>query len=74
MADPIERPEHYTYGPIEVIDIIEGFDLPFHLGAVVKYLLRHRHKGRPLEDLRKARWFLDRYIALLERQRSPKDP
>ncbi len=62
--DPVNHPKHYTHGPIEVIDIIEGFKLPYHLGAVIKYIIRHEHKGAALEDLKKAQWYLNRYIEL----------
>lgn len=65
LTDNINHPEHYTYGPVEVIDIIEGFKLGYHLGNVVKYVLRHEHKGG-IEDLKKARFYLDRYIKKLE--------
>lgn len=66
MTDGVNHPSHYTYGGIEVIDALEAWDLPFHLANVVKYVARCRHKGKPLEDLRKARWYLDRYIQRLE--------
>jgi hypothetical protein len=62
VADNVNHPSHYTAGPIEVIDIIEGFGLGFHLGNVVKYILRGPHKGTLLQDLKKARWYLDREI------------
>jgi len=65
MSDNVNHPSHYTHGPIEVIDIIEGFRLSYHLGNVIKYLLRHEHKNG-LEDLKKARWYLDRYIQQME--------
>ena len=60
--DPINHPAHYTMGKIEVIDFIEDQKLPYHLGNVVKYLCRAAHKGKELEDLKKAAWYLDRYI------------
>jgi len=60
--DPVEHPRHYTFGGIEVIDAIEAWSLGFHLGNVVKYVARAAHKGSYLEDLRKARWYLDREI------------
>lgn len=66
MSDVVNHPSHYTYGGIEVIDALEAWDLPFHLANVVKYAARCRHKGKPLEDLKKARWYLDRYIKRLE--------
>lgn len=46
---------------MEPIDAIEAWELPYHLGCVVKYIARHRHKGGVI-DLRKAKWYLERYI------------
>lgn len=60
--DVINHPSHYTMGKIEVIDFIEDQQLPYHLGNVIKYIARAGHKGDKLEDLKKARWYLDRYI------------
>lgn len=61
-VDPVNHPPHYkSPNGIEVIDIIEAFGLGFHDGNVVKYLLRWRQKGG-LQDLHKARWYLDRFI------------
>lgn len=65
-ADSVNHPAHYTTGKIEVIDFIEDQKLPYHLGNVVKYIARAPHKGTELQDLKKARWYLDRYIAGLE--------
>lgn len=67
--DPVERPSHYVQGPMEVIDIIEkyGFCDDFRLGNCVKYLFRHNLKGAALQDLKKARWYLDRYINAIEK-------
>ena len=66
--NPIDHPAHYTFGRIEVIDAIEAWSLGFHLGNVVKYVARAAHKGRMIDDLRKARWYLDREILRLEQQ------
>jgi Zn finger protein HypA/HybF involved in hydrogenase expression len=60
--DVINHPSHYTRGKIEVIDFIENQQLPYHLGNVIKYIARAGYKGDKLEDLKKARWYLDRYI------------
>lgn len=67
--DPVNHPDHYTSGGIETIDFIEAKDLPYHLGNVVKYVSRAGKKtgADTVEDLKKARWYLDRYIARLER-------
>jgi hypothetical protein len=65
MSDAINHPPHYTATSIEPIDVIEAWELGFHLGNAVKYIARAEHKGTQLEDLRKARWYLDREIARL---------
>jgi hypothetical protein len=72
MADPVEHPAHYTSSParcacgrgIECIDVTEV--MSFSLGNVVKYVWRADLKGNAVEDLRKARWYLDREIARRE--------
>jgi hypothetical protein len=62
------NPSHYRNSRFEVIDIIEAFGLGFNLGNVVKYILRAGKKDplKHVEDLKKARWYLDREIANLE--------
>jgi len=67
-TDNVNHPTHYNVGKIEVIDAIEDWKLGFHDGNVVKYVARSQHKGTRLEDLKKARWYLDRLITLLERE------
>ena len=62
----VDHPDHYNQGRIEVIDAIEDWDLNFFFFFVVKYVARHRHKGEPLEDLKKAKWYLDRLILTLD--------
>ena len=66
VSDPVNHPAHYCLGGVEVIDAIEAWELSYHLGNVVKYVARAKHKGDELTDLRKARWYLDRYIGRLE--------
>lgn len=58
----INHPEHYQGNGIEVIDIIDSFDLNFALGNVIKYILRADKKGNRKQDLEKARWYLNREI------------
>ena len=60
--DMVNHPPHYTKGGIETIDFIEAKQLPYNLGNVIKYITRADHKGNRLEDLQKARWYLDREI------------
>lgn len=68
MSDRVNHPKHYNFGTIEVIDAIEDWGLGFHLGNVVKYVARAPHKGSELEDLKKARWYLDRKIQKLSKR------
>lgn len=65
--DLVNHPPHYKAGGIETIDFIEAKDLNFRLGNVIKYVARAEKKGDPLEDLKKARWYLEREIAVRER-------
>jgi hypothetical protein len=60
--DVVNKPKHYTTGKYEVIDVIEDWNLNFRLANAVKYIARHKHKGKPLEDLKKALWYLQREI------------
>ena len=60
--EAVNHPTHYNQGHIEVIDAIEDWGLDFNSGNVVKYVARHQHKAEALEDLKKARWYLDRII------------
>jgi hypothetical protein len=68
INDPVNHPSHYTAGKIEVCDFILDQQLNFCLGNVVKYVSRADHKGKPLEDLKKAAWYLNREI---QRRESP---
>lgn len=63
MTDPINRPAHYALHP-EPIDVIEAWELGFHIGNVVKYLARAGKKegASYAGDLRKAAWYLAREI------------
>lgn len=62
QADVVNSPKHYTSGKYEVIDVIEDWDLNFRLANTIKYIARHKHKGKPLEDLKKALWYLQREV------------
>ena len=70
-ADNVNHPDHYTYGNIECIDYLrdnmpyEAF-LGFLEGNAKKYMHRWRHKGKPVEDLKKAVWYLERLIQELD--------
>lgn len=65
MTDAI-TPKHYNQFNIQPINAIEEWDLNFNLGNVIKYVGRAGHKGDKLEDLKKAKFYLDREIVRLE--------
>lgn len=62
--EKVNHPRHYAFTLFEPIAVIEAWDLGFHLGNTVKYIARAGRKpgSDKLEDLKKARWYLDRYI------------
>lgn len=62
MSDNINHPPHYTYSDIESIDVIEAWNLGFHLGNALKYIARSEYKGSKVADLQKAIWYLQREI------------
>jgi hypothetical protein len=60
----VDHPSHYNqYSGVEAVDIAE--QMPFNLGNVIKYIFRCEHKGKKIEDLKKASWYLNREIARL---------
>lgn len=66
--DPVNHPSHYTRGKIETIDGLESAVEGLQgkeaglTWQVIKYMWRWKFKGNPLQDLNKAKWFLDRLI------------
>ena len=60
-VERVNHPSHYNQG-IEAIEYIESHHMDFNEGNVIKYLTRAKYKGTYLEDLKKARWYLDRLI------------
>jgi hypothetical protein len=66
MIDPVNSPPHYNSHPsgVECIQITEH--MGFCLGNAIKYLWRADEKGKAVEDLKKARWYIDREIAKRE--------
>lgn len=59
LEDAVNSPSHYTQGNIEVIDFIMDQKLDYSEGNVVKYICRYKIKGNPIEDLMKARKYID---------------
>jgi len=65
--DPVHKPEHYNTGGLECIDAIKGMlthdeYIGYLRGNALKYMWRFRYKKKPIEDLRKARWYEERLI------------
>lgn len=60
----INHPTHYNSNGIEVIDIIDAYNLDFYKGNIIKYLLRAGKKPaqEELQDLNKCKWYLERLI------------
>lgn len=66
-GDMVNHPPHYTQGKVECIDAIESSMDPVEYegylkGQVLKYMWRFEKKGNPVEDLKKARYYLDKLI------------
>lgn len=68
--DPVEHPSHYTYGSIECIDYITDKQFNFCLGNAVKYITRAGHKINAIEDLKKAAWYINKEIEVLQNANS----
>ena len=71
LGVPIEEPKtnpidpgYYIGSDFQVIDVIEQFKLNHHEANIIKYVVRNRHKNpdNPVQDLKKARWYIDRLI------------
>lgn len=67
--DPVSHPDHYTAGrKFEPKDVIRDWGLNFNLGNAVKYISRAGRKNDLIEDLKKARQYLDFEIEYLEKK------
>lgn len=67
MKDMVNHPPHYNQHGVECIDAIKattGDHFSDYLkGNIMKYLWRYNYKGKPEEDLQKAKWYLNRLIS-----------
>lgn len=72
--DNVNHPKHYTSHPsgVECIQVTEHMN--FCRGNAMKYIWRAGEKGNEIEDLKKARWYLDREIKRLEDVESAQKP
>ena len=59
QSEKVNHPAHYNSGKYEVLDVIHDWGLGFNLGNVIKYIARADHKGTPIQDLEKARFYID---------------
>lgn len=68
MTENVDHPKHYNSNPsgVECIDVIEH--MTFNVGSAMKYLWRCSFKGALIEDLKKARFYVNREIAKLEKE------
>jgi len=71
--DMVNSPSHYTYGKVECIEGIQESMTPeafkgYCKGACLKYLWRYERKAKPLEDLKKAQWYLNKLIEGVENE------
>ena len=71
MKEKVNHPDHYNSGQYEVIDVIDdaGLGEGFCLGNALKYILRAKHKENYVEDLKKAKWYLDYLIQRIENEK-----
>ena len=74
MSDPINHPKHYNSHPsgVEAITVCEHHN--FNIGNAIKYLWRAGLKDNVIQDLEKARWYVDREIARLKAKPRPSTP
>jgi hypothetical protein len=71
----VDHPDHYNQQPLEAIEVLQMFfkDDPL-VWQSMKYAIRYKHKGKPIEDLKKAIWYLQYKIKELEEQENKNVP
>ena len=77
MPDRINRPKHYNVNrlgeqAIETYTYIRSWKMDYPESNIIKYVTRHPYKGKSLEDLKKARWYLDKLIEEVEKEKEQK--
>jgi len=73
MSDNINHPKHYNINwkdeqAIETYNYINSWRMGYAEGNIIKYVARHKYKGKALQDLRKARWYLNKLIEEFENE------
>ena len=71
--DVVNRPSHYTQGKYECIEVMEDtlgkqLTIDFCLGNAFKYIYRCKHKGKMVEDLKKANWYITHALELMNNE------
>jgi|TARA_R110000824_G_scaffold114898_1_gene265725 hypothetical protein len=68
MSDPVNHPKHYTQGSLEYLDAVDGLQLGFYQGNIMKYVVRYKYKHAAqelrIQDLEKALFYLKRLIEI----------
>ena len=77
--DKVNHPKHYNFNwkgekAVETYDYIESWRMNYTQGNIIKYVSRYPYKGKPLQDLLKARWYLNRLIQQLEEEKKCEKP
>lgn len=73
INDNVNHPSHYTHGDVECIDAIESSMTHqafcgYLKGNIQKYIWRYENKGKPIEDLKKAQWYIAKLIDTYEKK------
>ena len=73
MSNEVDHPKHYNINwkgeqTIETYDFINSWKMGYAEGNIIKYVSRHKYKGKALQDLKKARWYLNKLITELENE------
>ena len=68
--ETVNHPDHYNVGKIEIIDFIKdlGIAEDVSIGNAIKYISRYKHKENPKDDIKKAIWYLNYLLDLLEQE------
>jgi N-acetylmuramoyl-L-alanine amidase CwlA len=72
MVDNVNSPRHYLQGKRETIEVIQDYMtkdefVGYLKGNIIKYVGRFKFKGKPLEDLKKSQWYLNKLIQEVEK-------
>ena len=71
MIDLVNKPPHYNKGGVEAIDYIKqqlGKGFPAYLeGSAIKYIHRYKYKDQNIQDLQKAKWYIEKLIEYYEK-------